>query len=159
MFIFFIMLLYYKYNRNRKCVIFIKKYVYIIMKKIITLTEGDIHRIVQESVKRILSEGKIETWAPDEFVTWDEYQDYCNHSNDWLLQNMERCDKLGIPQDERCDFCQKPLKGPHKILYGCDDHNDVKYYAHPNKNHNDLARVGKTCAKAFEKAHKDKYGY
>ena len=128
-------------------------------KKLIRLTESDLHRIIKESVNRILNEGKIESWQPDEFVTWEEYQDYCGHSADWVERNRERSDKLGVPYDQRCGCCQKPLKSGYKTLYVSDDYNDIGYYAHPNKSHNREVKIGKACAKAFEKAHQDKYGY
>jgi hypothetical protein len=126
---------------------------------IIRLTESDLHKIVKESVNRILNEGKIESWQPDEFVTWDEYQYYCGHGADWVDKNRERSDKLGVPYDQRCGCCQKPLKSGYKTLYVSDDYNDIGYYAHPNKSHNREVKIGKACAKAFEKAHQDKYGY
>ena len=143
------------------------------MKQRIRLTEGDLHRIIKETVdkflfqnkiinesaSKMLNEGKIETWGPDDFITWDDYQYYCNHSYDWLDKNRIKSDKLGVPEDQRCYCCQKPLNGPYKTLYVSDDYNDVGYYAKPNKSHNRPLKIGKVCAKAFEKAHKDKYGY
>ena len=127
-------------------------------KKLIRLTEGDLHRIVKEVVNSVLSEGKIETWKPDEFVTWDDAQSFCNHNYDTVERNERRCEKLGIPEEQRCYFCQKALKDGYKTLYVSDNLNDIGYYAHPNATHNRIVRLGKTCAKAFENAHKKKYG-
>ncbi len=129
------------------------------MKRRIRLTEGDLHRIVRESVNKILSESKIETWAPDEFVTWDEYQYYCEHGGDWVDRNRERSDRLGVPSSQRCYCCEKPIKNGYKTLYISDDLNDIEYYAQPNASHRTPVKIGKTCVKAFEKAHQDKYGY
>ena len=129
------------------------------MKSRIRLTESDLHRIVKESVQKLLNEGKIETWGPNEFVTWDDVQRYCNHSYETVERNSNRCDKLGIPEDQRCVFCQKPLKDGYKTLYVSNDYNDIGYHSQPDEKHNTPVKVGKTSAKAFEKAHKDKYGY
>ena len=130
------------------------------MKKLIRLTESDLHRIVKESVKSVLIEGKIETWEPDEFVTWDDAQYFCNHNYDTVERNEKRCEKLGIPEEQRCFFCQKALKDGYKTLYVSDNlyNPDNRYYARPNATHNSIVRLGKTCAKAFENAHKKKYG-
>lgn len=129
-------------------------------KKLTRLTEGDLHRIVKESIKSVLSEGKIETWKPDEFVTWDDAQYFCNHNYETVERNEKRCEKLGIPREQRCYFCQKALKNGYKTLYASDNlyNSDYRYYARPNATHNSIVRLGKTCAKAFENAHKEKYG-
>ena len=129
------------------------------MRRVIKLTEDNLHRIVEESLERLLNEGKIENWGDEDFVTWDDVQYYCNHSYETVERNEMRCDKLGIPQDQRCYFCQKALNNGYKTLYTSNDHSDIEYYAQPNANHRIPVKVGKTCAKAFEKAHADKYGY
>jgi hypothetical protein len=117
------------------------------------------HKGKKKVNESIITEGKIETWQPDEVVSWDNAQYYCNHNYETVDRNMARCDKLGIPEDERCFFCQKPLKGGYKVLYGCNDNSDADYYAQPNETHSMPVKIGKTCAKAFENAHKDKYGH
>ena len=128
------------------------------MKNRIRISESDLHRIIRESVNKILTESRIETWPEDEFVTWDEYQYYCGHDGDWVDRNRERSDRLGVPNDQRCRFCEKPIKDGYKTLYMSDDWNDTGYYAQPNETHNIPVKIGKTCAKAFEKAHQNKYG-
>ena len=128
------------------------------MRNRLVITEADLHRIVRESISRMLNEGKIETQEPGEFVTWDDAQSFCNHNYDTVERNERRCEKLGIPKDQRCSFCQKPLKGVYKVLYVSDDYNDIEYHAQPDEKHNRPLKVGKTCAKAFEQAHKLKYG-
>ena len=47
------------------------------MKKVIRLTEGDIHRIVKESVKRVLNE----YWQPYNYDLWDD-SDYWPEQDD-----------------------------------------------------------------------------
>ena len=125
-------------------------------KKLIRLTESDLHRIIKESVNMVLNEGKIETWGSDEFVTWDDAQFFCNHDYETVERNERRCEKLGIPEEQRCYFCQKPLKNGYKVLYVGDG--DIEYYAQPDGKHNIPIKLGKTCAKAFEQAHMKKYG-
>ena len=49
------------------------------MKRLVRLTEGDLHRIVKESVKRILKETKD---TPDDVYDEDEYSDDDNDFGD-----------------------------------------------------------------------------
>jgi hypothetical protein len=132
----------YGINENRK-------------KKLIKLTESDLQRIVNRSVKQALKEAKVEDWDDDDFITWDDYAYYCNHSADWVDKNSEKSDRLGIPDDERCYFCQKPVK-KYKTLYA--KPGEYPYYGKPGQGRTDTFKVGPTCAKAVEKAHNDKYG-
>ena len=90
----------------------------------------------RKSVKRVLSEGKIENWQPDDFVTWDDVQSYVNHDADFCERNWRRCERLGIPKDCRCGLCQKELKRGYKTLYIID--NTIDYYAHPQPNSHEI---------------------
>lgn len=106
---------------------------------------------------------KIENWRSHEFVTADEYSFYCNHSAAWAEKNYFRYQHL--PQDEKCLMCCKPLKGKFKILYALVEFDDLegrgsstRYYNEPAPNRHPI-KIGITCAKAFEKAHQQQYGY
>ena len=106
---------------------------------------------------------KIELWRPHEFVTWDEYSDYCNHQQSWVDSNWEKY--KDIPESEKCECCCKPLRGKFKMLYYVTDFSDLegrgsstRYYNEPATNRKPI-RIGLTCAKAFEKAHQKQYGY
>ena len=145
------------------------------MSRRIRLTEGDLHRIINESVRRvlmeshkgnILTEGKIETWSPDEFVSYEDITYFLNFGGEFREKNLQKAMKKNIPFDECCAFCSKPLNGKYKTLYHPDPFDeearkmysdDDGYYAHPHP-HMEKCKVGLTCAKAVEKAHKEKYG-
>ena len=117
----------------------------------------------QKSKKKILRESKVENWGPDDFVTWEEIQYCSNHGAEFTERNRERADMLGIPEDERCAFCEKPLKrGKYKIVYAADvndpDYREAPYgyFANPHP-HMKPFKVGSECVKALESAHKLKY--
>lgn len=63
------------------------------MKKIIRLTESDLHKIVKESVKKILKEGVPD---PSDFLDQDPYYDEEENEDDplddynnWRLENLD----------------------------------------------------------------------
>lgn len=117
-----------------------------------------IDRIIRESLENVINEAKFKTWEPDEFVNWEEYQDFCNHSYDWVEKNWERCERMGIPKDQRCDVCQRALKKGYVTFYCSNAPNGVsEFYAYPGPNREPV-KIGTTCLKAFEKAHTEKYG-
>lgn len=63
------------------------------MKQIIRLTESDLHRIVKESVKKILKEGVPDPSDYLDQAWWnqeeEEEEDPLDAYNDWRLDNME----------------------------------------------------------------------
>lgn len=125
---------------------------------IIRLTESDLHRIVKESVEKILNEAIDTDWRENEFVTWDEYQYFCNHGYDWVEKNEKRCDKLGVPKENRCDSCQRELKGKYHILYVKGGPSGSEFYVHQVPN-SEPVKIGNSCIKAFKEAHLRKYGH
>ena len=133
-------------------------------KKLIRLTESDLHRIVKESVNRVLREsvGLSEVnkeWGPDEFVDYDEYANY-GVSGDYYLKNSDRADKLGVPEEDRCPLCSKPLKdGSYKTLRTLTDpaSQQTRYYFNQNAPGEPM-KVGNGCFRNLTKAYKAKYG-
>lgn len=98
-----------------------------------------------------------ENWLPDEFITWSEVVYFWNCSYDFVERNRRKCDELHIPEECRCDMCQKELKKNYKTLYYdiCDE--GTRWYAQPAPDRKP-SKVGLTCMKAFKKAHNLKYG-
>lgn len=103
---------------------------------------------------------KLEQWHDDEFVSYDEYAYNCNHSADWTERNRIACDKRGVPDENRCPFCERELKHGWAVLYLDDAHYSQRpgmYYSMPGPGRTPV-KIGKTCLKAFEAAHRRIYG-
>lgn len=105
---------------------------------------------------------KLEQWHDDEFVNYDEYAQFCNHSYEWTERNRQSCDRRGVPHDNRCPFCEKELKRGWTLLYiDNTPHNErgssPRYYSTPGPGRMPI-KVGRTCLKAFEAAHGRIYG-
>lgn len=106
---------------------------------------------------------RIEDWKVDEYVTWDEYSQFCNHGYEFVEKNRIRYKR--VPEEYKCAFCNKPLSGnKHKVLYAEIAHesdergSSTRYYNNP-KDGSIAIKIGLTCAKAFEQAHAKQYGY
>ena len=130
------------------------------MRRRIRLSESSLHRIIKESVRRVLREAKkTKYWEPDEFITYDDAASYLC-TGDARYKNMERYDRLGVPEDERCPFCSKQLKqGSYKTLtYNDPDNNgNTHYYFHPEAPGKPM-KIGNGCFKRLSDAYKGKYG-
>lgn len=97
----------------------------------------------------------MKIWNENEFVTYDEYA-YFGISGEQRDRNMFRSDKLGIPEEDRCPFCYKPLKeGSYKTLYYKDINGDT-YFMHPVSGGEPI-KVGNGCFKHLNQAYKKKY--
>jgi len=109
----------------------------------------------------------LKNWGPDDFVNWDEVQNFVYHSHEFVDRNIEKCNRERVPENWRCSICQKELKHGYKTLYWkspteeeCLADNrgsSSRWYAVP-ANDREEVKVGNTCFKAFAKAHKKIYG-
>lgn len=144
----------------------IDRYLFENTRRSVSLRENRLRGIIRNVVSRTLMEqrppkkvdyDKFENWGPDEFVSWEEYQDYCNHSGDWMYKNMLKCEKLGIPPEERCNLCQRPLKNGYKTAYYTTADNGVSLFFNNPKEGCEEIKIGRTCLRALERAHHDKY--
>lgn len=101
---------------------------------------------------------KLENWQPDEYVSWSDVTYFWKYGYDFVDKNREKCDRLGVSEDCRCDLCQKELKKNYKTLYWSGDNpaSESRWYAHPGPGRI-LTKIGSTCMKAVEKAHHQKY--
>jgi len=132
------------------------------MKQIIKLTENQLYKIINESVKMVLKENENE---PEKFVNWDDITYYWNYGSDFVEKNREKSDRMGVPYDCRCDLCQKALKDGYKTVYwrepseeeSNDGGSSTRFYL-KNVPGTKPSKIGKTCYKAVAKAFKDKYG-
>lgn len=126
------------------------------------LSETQLKQIIVESVKKALKESEYDG---EKFVNWDEVKPYWNYGFDFVDKNWERSNRLGIPDDCRCELCQKALKDGYKTLYfripSEEEYNDggssSRYYLNPVPGSKPI-KIGKTCYKSFVKAFKNKYG-
>ena len=144
----------------------INRYLFKNTRRSVSLRENRLRGIIRNVVSRTLMEqrppkkvdyDKFENWGPDEFVSWEEYQDYCNHSGDWMYKNMLKCEELGIPPEERCNLCQRPLKNGYKTAYYTTADNGVSLFFNNPKEGSKEVKIGRTCLRALERAHHDKY--
>lgn len=105
-------------------------------------------------------------WGADEYVKYDEMAFYVNHSADWSERNRAKCRARGVDDDNICPWCGKELKNEQNIVVmyvlddgdGSDDRgSSAKYFLHEGEGRVPF-KMGKTCFKAFVKAHKQVYG-
>lgn len=101
---------------------------------------------------------KNKFWGSNEFVTYEEYAMF-GISGDAYMRNLERSDRLGIPDDCRCPLCAKPLKeGSYKIMITRESPNNgvAEYYYNPDAP-GVPTKVGNGCFRNLMKAYNIKY--
>ena len=126
---------------------------------VIRLSESTLRNMIREAIKDVLYESprKSKEWQDDEFVDYEEYAAYGVPSDQWE-RNYNRSIKLGIPQEQRCPFCEKPLKdGSYKTMYHRDGPNGVKQYYRSSALGGTPINVGNGCFKRLQQAYDDKY--
>lgn len=99
-----------------------------------------------------------ENWLPGEFITWSEVVYFWNHDYAFVDRNRDKCNKENVPEECRCDMCQKELKKNYVTLYWTGtESSESRWYARPGEGR-EPSKIGATCIKAFVKAHHLKYG-
>ena len=96
------------------------------MKRRIRLTESDLHRVIIESVKRILSERiKSEKGMNDDEVVNRRMKNYLDDRNEMLGDNPDILDYQAEPEEGWYEYFNKQRKAKHNATQ---NHNDVDEY-------------------------------
>lgn len=101
---------------------------------------------------------KNKFWGSNEFVTFEEYANY-GISGDSYMRNLERSEKLGVPDECRCPLCAKPLKErSYRIMITRESsvNGVTEYYYNPDVEGTPM-KVGNGCYRNLLKAYNDKY--
>ena len=99
---------------------------------------------------------KISEWKNNEFVTYEEYVMF-GISGETRERNLERSNKLGIPEECRCPLCMKPLKeGSYRILIVPNNTSATCYYNNSSII-GERVKIGNGCFRNIMKAYKYKY--
>lgn len=80
-------------EKRKQCDIYYKTFFF--MKNIIRLTEHDLHNIIENSVKRIITEigGTYQDGQMDLFFNQDEVDDYRNTANGSMVKGLIKAEK------------------------------------------------------------------
>ena len=101
------------------------------MKKIIRLTESDLHRIVKESVQRILNEDKHKYYYdPNDPEAYEEFD--TENPRDWRTLAYLRKLRRISHEDPKSEYFEDPIEG-HEAAFNKEQNNmEWDYYNYPS---------------------------
>ncbi len=100
-------------------------------------------------------------WKPDEYITWEEYQYFCNHSADFFDRNWEKAKRNNVPDEWCCSCCHAEIskeRANYQYMKYKDVNGSTAWFYNDSVD-GETVRVGNSCFKYLQAAHKQKYGY
>ena len=100
-------------------------------------------------------------WKPNEYITWDEYQTENQHGADFFYRNEDKARRNHIPEEWLCSCCRAEISKERAnyqyMKFKVIDGQSAWFYN--DTVDGETVRVGNTCFKYLQAAHRRKYGY